>query len=150
MLTEAVVNAIVADTTKVIESDIVWEPDENIRGAQQFRVRVGSVERRDLVLRGWFNHLAGKLSYTLFVPQFGRIYGLDLGANHKNKNGEWLIGTHKVRWTPEDLDKRAYAPEDITAGWWEPGIVWDQFCTEANLRHTGTMIGPIHEQEVLP
>ena len=149
-LQEADVVAIIADTTKVVQSDIVWRPDESIRGAQQFRVRVSSAERNDLVLRGWFNHHSGKLSYTLLTPQVGRIYGLDLGANHNNENGERLIGTHKVRWTPEDQDKRAYVPEDITAEWWESVVVWEQFCAEANLTHTGTMIGPIHEEEVLP
>lgn len=149
-LTEADVLAIIADTSKVIEGDIAWRPDENIRGAQQFRARVTSVARGDLVLRGWFNNHTGKLTYTLFIPQVGRIYGLDLGANHINENGERLIGTHKIRWTPEDLDKRAYVPEDITAEWWEPHIVWEQFCAEANLKHTGTMIGPIQEEEVLP
>ena len=41
-------------------------------------------------------------------------------------------------------------PEDITAEWWEPVVVWEQFCAEANLTHPGTMIGPIHEEEVLP
>ena len=148
-LHEPHVLAIIADTTKVIEGDIVWQPEDNVRGAQQFRVRVTSVERSDLVLRGWFNHSSGKLSYTLFTPQVGRIYGLDLGANHNNEDGERLIGTHKVRWTPEDRDKRAYVPEDITAEWWEPVVVWEQFCAEANLTHTGTMIGPIHEEEVL-
>ena len=60
-----------------------------------------------------------------------------------------MVGTHKVRWTPEDQDKLAYLPEDITAEWWEPVVVWEQFCAEANLKHTGTMIGPIHEEEVL-
>ena len=149
-LQEADVVAIIADTTKVVQSDIVWRPDESIRGAQQFRVRVSSAERNDLVLRGWFNHHSGKLSYTLLTHQVGRIYGLDLGANHNNENGERLIGTHKVRWTPEDQDRLAYKPEDITAEWWEPDTVWEQFCAEANLTHAGTMMGPIHEEEVLP
>ena len=34
---EAEVTAIVEDTSKVIQGDIVWQPDENIRGAQHFR-----------------------------------------------------------------------------------------------------------------
>lgn len=148
--TEAEVTAIIEDTSKAVEGDIVWQPDENIRGAQQFRTRVSSAERSDLVLRGWFNNHTGKLTYTLFIPQVGRIYGLDLGANHTNENRERLVGTHKVRWTPEDQDKCAYVPEDITAEWWEPVVVWEQFCAEANLTHTGTMIGPIHEEGVLP
>ena len=67
-LQEADVLAIVAGTTKVIEGDIVWQPEDNVWGAQQFRMRVTSVERNDLLLRGWFNNHAGKLTYTLFIP----------------------------------------------------------------------------------
>ena len=110
-LQESDVLAIIADKSKVIEGEIIWQPDENIRGAQHFRVWVTSGKRNDLVLRGWFNHSSGKLSYTLFTPQVGRIYGLDLGANHTNENGERWVGTHKVRWTPEDHDTRAYVPK---------------------------------------
>ena len=36
-LQEFEVIAIVAGTTKVIEGDIVWQPEDNVRGAQQFR-----------------------------------------------------------------------------------------------------------------
>ena len=52
--------------------------------AQRFRVPVISERREDLVLQGWFSPAARKLSYTLFIPEHGRIYGLDLGAEHVN------------------------------------------------------------------
>ena len=149
-LSESDVLAIVADTGKVIEADIVWEPQSAMRFAQQFRASVSSDRWDGLMLQGWFSPAARKLSYTLFIPEHGRIYGLDLGAEHINPDGERLRGTHKVRWTEEHEDRFAYTPEDITAEWWQPTLAWQQFCAEAHLRHAGTIVGPVGAEEVSP
>ena len=55
----------------------------------------------------------------------------------------------RVRRTSEHEDRLAYVPEDITAEWYEPILVWHQFCAEANLRHAGTMTMPTLEEETL-
>ena len=146
-LNESVVLAIIADTTKAIEGDIEWQRQRTMGQAQRFRVPVTSQQREGLILQGWFSPAARKLSYTLFIPGHGRIYGLDLGAEHVNPDGERLVGTHKVRWTSEHEDRLAYVPEDITAEWFEPILVWQQFCAEASLSHEGTMVAPTHEEE---
>lgn len=39
-------------------------------------------------------------------------------------------------------EREAYVPVDITAPASEPLAVWDQFCEEANIEHTGVMVPP--------
>ena len=146
-LNESDVLAIVADGSKTIEGDIVWEAVTAMRLAQRFRVSVASDQWDGLMLQGWFSPAGRKLSYTLFIPEHGRIYGLDLGAEHVNPDGERLRGTHKARWTDEYEDRLAYVPEDITAEWWQPLLAWQQFCAEASLRHAGTMVGLVGTTE---
>ena len=147
---ESDVLAIIADTGKVIEGDIVWEAHSTMRLAQQFRMPVSSNVWEGILLQGWFSPVARKLSYTLFTPEHGRIYGLDLGAEHVNPGGERLVGTHKVRWTAEHGDRLGYVPADITVDWSEPVLVWQQFCAEANLSHVGTIVAPTHWEEMKP
>ena len=67
----------------------------------------------------------------------GRIYGLDLGADHRNPVGIRLGEKHKHCWRQGAGDKWAYVPDDITDSWSQPLEVWEQFCVEANLRHSG-------------
>ena len=86
-LQEADVVAIIADTTKVVQSDIVWRPDDNVSG-EPSRSGCGflQLEQNDLVLRGMVQPPLGQADVTrCFTPQVGRIYGLDLGANHNNE-----------------------------------------------------------------
>ena len=149
-LSESDVLAIIGDTSKVIEGDIEWQAQTTMRHAQRFRVPVSSEVWDGLMLQGWFSPAARKLSYTLFIPEHGRIYGLDLGAEHVNPDGERVVGTHKVRWTAEHGDRLGYVPADITVDWSEPVLVWQQFCAEANLSHVGTIVAPTHWEEMKP
>ena len=149
-LSESDVLAIIGDTSKVIEGDIEWQAQSTMRPAQRFRAPVSSEVWDGLMLQGCFSPAARKLSYTLFIPEHGRIYGLDLGAEHVNPDGKRLVGTHKVRWMAEHGDRLGYVPADITAEWSEPVLVWQQFCAEASLRHTGTMIEPMNAEEMMP
>lgn len=153
-LSEADVLAIIADTSKVIEGDIVWQ-QKGRRGRQQtFRAEIRSDVGPETYIDGYINPGSQKLSFTLVLKypirsQSRRIYGLDIGREHENK-GEGMVGaTHKTRWRDEHRDRWAYAPPDITAPWSDPVLAWKQFCTEANLRHTGTMITPNYQEEML-
>ena len=96
---------------------------------------------------GWYNPLSGKLSYAVIHRTIGRIYGLDLGADHRNPGGDLVGEKHKHHHWKEDLrDREAYVPEDITEPWNRPVEVWKQFCNEANLRHSGIMHEPTSMQ----
>jgi hypothetical protein len=66
--------------------------------------------------KGWLNRLAGKLSYTVIHRATGRIYALDLGADHHNPTCQRAGEKHKHSWTDQHADKLAHVPADATAG----------------------------------
>ena len=148
-LQESDVRAIIADTTKIIEGDILWKRPSRKLLIQEFRAIIKSSNHPDMYLDGWFNPSSRKLSYSLIDPVEGRIYGLDFGKDHQNRGGDWVGDPHKNRWKDGERDKWAYAPPDITAPWSDPILAWRQFCAEANLRHIGTMRAPIHQEELM-
>ena len=134
-------DAIMADDSKVISGNIVWEGGPN-SAAREFRIDIESDEGYPIFIKGWYNPSSGKLSYAIIHRSVGRIYGLDLGADHQNPDGEPVGEKHKNYWAPGFRDKWAYVPTDITETWDSPVAVWVQFCAEANLRHLGTIQGP--------
>ena len=100
-------------------------------------------------VKRWYNPSSGKLSYAIVHRRVGRIYGLDLGADHQNPDGQPVGEKHKNYWSPGSRDKWAYVPGDITETWDRPVEVWHQFCAEANLRHSGTMQAPAIQSAML-
>jgi hypothetical protein len=61
-----------------------------------------------------------------------------------------MVGeTHKHRWSEQLRDKEAYRPPDIVADEGDPRAVWQQFCTEARIRHDGQLSVPPALQEEL-
>ena len=133
---------IIADNTKVIVEDIGWEGAAN-SPTREFRIDIDSNEGYPIFVKGWYNPPSGKLSYAIIHRSVGRIYGLDLGADHQNPDGQPVGEKHKNYWVPGSRDKWAYVPEDITETWHRPVVVWNQFCAEANLRHLGAIQDPI-------
>ena len=82
MITDAEFQAILDDESKRIDDDIVWTRDEDHSPAREFRVSVQSDSGDPLQINGWYNPLAGKLTFTLLRQGTGRIYGLDIGVTH--------------------------------------------------------------------
>ena len=117
--------------------------------ASEFRIDIESNEEYPLFLKGWYNPFSGKLSYAIIHRIVGRIYGLDLGTEHINPDGNLVGEKHKNYWLPGSRDKWAFVPEDITEPWDRPAEVWVQFCAEANLEHSGKMHPP-DVQRVMP
>ena len=140
-MTQQEVEAILSDDTKEIPENIVWEDDDH-PVAKGFRVAVNSAFGHPIFVSGWYNPLSGKLSYAIIHRVMGRIYGLDLGADHRNPDGNRVGEKHKHRWKEGLRDREAYVPKDITEPWNRPVEVWKQFCNEANLRHSGIMREP--------
>lgn len=132
---------IISDATKTINGNILWEGRADSR-PKEFRIDVESNYGYPIFIKGWYNFSAGKLSYAIIHRAVGRIYGLDLGADHYNPDGNSVGEKHKNHWVPGYRDKWAYAPEDITEPWDRPLEVWRQFCAEANLTHQGIMSPP--------
>lgn len=140
---------ILADETKEIAQDLVWKYDEDHSPAREFKAIVTSEVDYPLFIIGRYNSFAGTLSYSLIHRGAGRIYALDLGADHHNPACNRVGEKHKHHWTEGFCDKQAYVPEDITEPWDRPTEVWRQFCAEARMRHTGKMY-PLACQRELP
>lgn len=134
--------ALLADTTKLISGDIFWSEDKKHPPAVEFRIEVTCQIGYTLFMRGWYHPVARKLTYALIASPFGRIYGLDLGKEHRNDSGTNVGEKHKHRWDEKLRDKEAYVPEDITAPVSDPVAVWQQFCSESHITHDGVMHAP--------
>lgn len=90
------------------------------------------------------------LTYALIYDRSRRIYGLDLGNEHRDPSGKIVGETHKHLWSEHrGDDKETYVPQDITAPASDPVAVWQQFCNEARIDHIGVMNPPpsIPEEE---
>ena len=138
-------DAIISDPTKIIRENIRWEGNSNST-RREIRIDIESDEGHPIFLKGWYNSSSGKLSYAIIHRSVGRIYGLDLGADHQNPDGKSVGEKHKNYWVPGHRDKWAYVPEDITESWERPAEVWRQFCAEALLTHSGTMQAPVTQR----
>ncbi|MYA61239.1 MAG: hypothetical protein F4X94_01500 [Dehalococcoidia bacterium] len=141
-ITQEEFEAILADETKEIDGDIFWRNDPDHSQSQVFRSEVYSSYEHSMFIQGRYIPASGKLTYAIIHRSAGRIYGLDLGTDHKNPGGARIGEKHKNYWREGDQDNWAYLPEDITAPWDRPVEVWRQFCDEANLRHSGIMYDP--------
>lgn len=148
MLTAEEFDEFLADDGKRIVGDIAWERAPGRHPAMEFRKEIVATSGYAAQVHGWCNSSSGKLSYTIFHTRDGRIYGLDLGAEHLNPTGERVGDKHKHAWTPEAKDRTAYVPDDITAPWDRPVEAWHQFCAEARILHDGTMSPPDEREEV--
>ncbi len=131
-----------ADATKQINKDIIWQPDEDHLPTVEFYVEMDSLTRYPIIVRGSYNSTAQTLTYALIHRRFGRIYALDIGKDHHNPACFNVGRKHKHRWTEKFRDKEAYEPGDITALVSDPVAVWQQFCKEALLTHNGVMYPP--------
>ncbi|NCC51118.1 MAG: hypothetical protein EOM20_07875 [Spartobacteria bacterium] len=146
-ITQTEFDAILADETKRITGDIAWKEDPDHAPAFEFRMPIESDAGYPLVLTGWRNPVADKLSFTIIHRSTGRVYGLDLGADHHNPTCENVGEKHKHRWNDAYADKHAYVPSDITAKPDEVEKAWREFCAEAKIIHDGKMkpVPPLQE-----
>ena len=146
MLTQEEFEQILNDSSKHIDGNISWSDSNNTLWTK-FRVAIITSWDHDLFIQGSYNPIIPSLSYALIYPAEGcRIYGLDLGKDHRNPDGRLVGETHKHRWTETFRDKQAYAPPDITAPVDKPVEVWQQFCREARITHNGSMMPPSDSQ----
>ncbi len=140
MLSQDEFEELIADPRKYIQTDITWTQERS--PWLGFRAEITSPAGYPLFLKGSYNPMVAKLTYAIIHHQAGRIYGLDLGQEHRNPDGQSVGEIHKHRWNEPLRDKQAYVPPDITALVTEPEKVWEEFCQEAKITHNGTMASP--------
>jgi hypothetical protein len=141
-LTDIEFQAILEDTSKRVDGDIVWKEDDDHSPSVEFLAEIHSDNGWPIFVRGSYNGLIPALSYMIILKTDGRIYGLDVGKDHHNPQCNQVGEKHKHRWTEKFRDKEAYSPKDITATATDPVDVWHQFCAEAKLTHKGAMARP--------
>ena len=146
-ISELEVAVILAERSKRIDSDVVWEDRPGRATGKVFRVDVGSEPDWELFIDGFWNPESGKLTYNLVHARRERIIGLHLGAAHQNPKGDLVGDTHKHHWTDLYKEDDAYEPSDITADWDKPVEVWRQFCAEVVITHHGQMHEPEWQRE---
>ena len=128
---------------KCIAGDAIFRPDEDHSPGIEFRMDLESEVGHPMFVRGSANKLAGTISLGIIHRAFGRIYGLDLGKVHRNPNGAMIGDPHKHAWRDTTLcAKVAYEPKDITGRMPDVLLVWNQFCSEAKIKHQGRLILP--------
>lgn len=149
MLNQEEFEELIADPSKSIEGDIVWQQERS--PWLGFRVEIISPAGYPLFLKGSYNPIIAALSYHIIHRTIGRIYGLDLGKDHRNPDGQRIGEKHKHRWYEPLRDRQAYIPPDITAPANDPIKVWEQFCKEAKITHNGTLnLIPYSQLTLLP
>lgn len=96
-MTQDEFEALLHDTSKQINEPISWTENPAHAPTVEFRVSVESEESYPIFVKGSYNKLIQALTYVLIHRQFGRIYGLDLGKDHRNPDGQRVGETHKSR-----------------------------------------------------
>ena len=135
--------AAIMEGSKLIAGDITWEWRDQARTALIFKTAVESEVGEELVMHGHYIPDKPSLTFALIHEGARRIYGLDMGRNHRDAQNRPVGTLHKHFWSEQYMDEReAYVPVDITAPASEPLAVWGQFCEEANIEHTGVMVPP--------
>ena len=133
---------LIRNDSKEILGDITWEKDANHEGSLIFVTEIQSDINYPIYLKGTFNSKRGTLSFSMIHREVGRIYGLDMGQNHKNRaTGKKTGRIHKHKWTDLYQDQDTYVPSDITKPYNDVIGVWNEFCLESKITHKGRMLG---------
>jgi hypothetical protein len=132
-VTTAEFEALLADPSKRIDEDILWDENKSLPHVVDFRIRVKS-EDYHLVIKGSHNRTLGKTSYTLFIGDLGRLFSVDYDRRHG------IVGHfHCHRWDGESrkcIASPASVSDEIGR---DPNKLWVWFCKEANIAHNGIL-----------
>ena len=133
--------AILEDRSKEITGDLQWAQTGEHENLLGFRAEVESDSRWPIFVNASYNPEARALSYALIHRGFGaRIYGLCIGKAHRNPENRQRMGElHKHQWREPYRDQYTYVPPDITASVDDPIALWQEFCTEALIKHKGQL-----------
>ena len=125
----------------MISENIAWIGDKKNSETVKFRVPVTSDRDYPIFVDGSYNRYLDRLSYKIIHREIGRrIYGLDMGKNHRNPDGKMIGENHIHEWSEEYEDRKAYSAEEyISSPATEPKEVWKEFCREANIDFRGVM-----------
>lgn len=138
VLTQKEFDEILSNKTKKI---IAWVGDKKNSETVKFRVPISWDQDYKIVVDGSYNRYLDRLSYKIIHKEIGRrIYGLDMGKNHRNPDGKLVGENHIHKWSEEYEDRKAYSAQKyISYPANRPREVWQEFCQEANIDFQGVM-----------
>lgn len=142
-LSQAEFEAILADDSKRIVGDIVWESAGGHADARRFDVHVSSDAGRDLVVQGYFRPSKRKLALSL-IAAGRRVAGVDFGSNvrHRNLSGTRVTGPHLQFWSEQTGEVEARPLPEAAPDRDQPAEVWAWMCERLGILHLGDMIPP--------
>lgn len=85
--------------------------------------------------------LPSKLSFNLVIEGVGEVYCLCMNHRH-NWSESPENRCHKHSWHLDTEMKQVYVPDDISSPFSRVRETWQEFCAEANIRHTETLEEP--------
>jgi hypothetical protein len=106
-ITQIEFDTILAGASERVVGDLCRGEDDQYSPVFEFGAEVESDAGYPLYVKGWLNRPAGKLSYTVIHRATGRIYALDLGADHHKPTCQRVGEKHKHSWTSQHADKLA-------------------------------------------
>lgn len=141
VLTQEEFDEILSNKTKKITENITWVGDKKNSETVKFRVPVVSDHDYPIFVDGSYNRYLERLSYKIIHREIGRrIYGLDMGKEHRNPDGIMVGENHIHKWSEEYEDRKAYSVQQcISSPANKPLEVWKEFCAEANIDFQGVM-----------
>lgn len=141
VLTNGEFDGILSNKTKKIVENITWVGEKKKSEIVKFRVPVVSDCGYPIFVDGSYNRYLDRLSYKIIHREIGRrIYGLDMGKDHRNPDGEMVGKNHIHKWSEEYEDRKAYSAEEyISSPATEPREVWQEFCQAANINFQAVM-----------
>lgn len=120
---------------KTVEDDVIWRRDQDHSLGWEFRVDC-ILEEHTMMVVGSCCKIASVVTFAIIHRPHGRVYGLDIGKDHRNQDGSMVGEKHKHKIKDGDINY-AYEPIDITAKPDDLRTLWQQFCAEANIEHSG-------------
>ena len=132
------INAFIASSTKSLVGDVEWTPAMGVNGGFKFRRAIQYSGNRNIQVQIWCNTYRPKMSIAYFVPGIDRIYGFCLRVRHNGLLDHRHHG-HK------EIEKVTPLPDSIAMLVDNPAAVWEKFCAETSLTHTGTFSNPTGE-----
>lgn len=134
-MTKGEFDALLADSGKVIEGDITWSQDKSLSYVTGFSVKLESQSGYPLTIRGSYNRVVKKISYTLIGPNGFRIFAVDYDRKHGDA-GKF----HVHSWDgTKCVATKATAPMKVAH---DPATLWKWFCEQAGIEHKGTFGTP--------
>lgn len=130
-----------SDKSKRIIENITWKGDKKDSETVKFRVSILSNNDHNIFADGSYNRYLERLSYKIIHKEIGRrIYGLDMGKDHKNPDKTIVKGNHIHEWNEDFEDRIAYSANNIIISKaTNPIEVWKEFCRETSINFQGIM-----------